>query len=136
MFCFLSIAINSLAMKPLYPALVTLGILLLHVYYFNLVLADPLSQFSQDLAAVVFGSAISIELYFNGMVMIFLTGGTLVFLTHLARKIVFEAVRMEQENTTIREHQARLIMETKMDSLKRLVAGFVHEVNNPGRRGQ
>ena len=131
MFCFLSIAINSLAMKPLYPTLVTLGILLLHVYYFNLVLADPLSQFSQDLAAVVFGSAISIELYFNGMVMIFLTGGTLVFLTHLARKIVFEAVRMEQENTTIREHQARLIMETKMDSLKRLVAGFVHEVNTP-----
>ena len=131
MSCFITLAISCLAMKPQYPAVITSFVLLNHLYYFMMVVSDPATQFSANLLDVYFGPAVNVDTFVSNIVLFLLTGGTLVFFTHLARKNVYEAASLEHETTVIREQQLRMVMQGKMDSLKGLVAGFTHEVNTP-----
>lgn len=130
-YCFIIVAISCLAMKPQYPAIVTGGVFLNHVYYFWIGITDPATHISQNLFEVYFGSAVSIDVFISNTIMFVITSATLIFFTYRARKVVYEAANLEYDAAVIREQQTRMLMQGKMDSLHSLVSGFTHEMNSP-----
>jgi two-component system, NtrC family, sensor kinase len=129
--CFLTISITSLAMHPRYPIVATAGSFVIHLVLLNSAYGDSRSFTSVNFAEVFLGEAYSMDLYLAQITVLLLSGGTLAFLTRIARQTVYRAVVLETEYAEMRAMQARMIMQGKMDGLKNLVAGFAHEVNSP-----
>jgi len=127
----LFITINSLAMRPIYPAIATGGSVIIQLSLVPYALSDSRTLISHDLREVFLGPAVSLEVYFTYMMLIVVIGLFLTFINYSARKTVYEAVHLERTNMEIKEEQIRLVMHGKMDALSNLVAGMAHELNNP-----
>jgi len=123
--------INSLAMRPAYPAITTGGSVIIQLSLLAYVLSDSRTVLSSDLREVLLGPAFSLELFFTFMMIIVVSGLFLTFINYAARKTVYEAVNLERSNMEIKEQQIQLVMHGKMDALSNLVAGMTHELNNP-----
>ena len=123
--------INSLAMRPAYPAITTGGSVIIQLSLLAYVLSDSRTVLSSDLREVLLGPAFSLELFFTFMMIIVVSGLFLTFINYAARKTVHEAVNLERSNMEIKEEQIQLVMHGKMDALGNLVAGMAHELNNP-----
>lgn len=127
----LFISINSLAMRPAYPAITTAGGVIIQLSLVPYVLSDNRTVLSNDLREVFLGPAVSLEVFFTYMMLIVVIGLFLTFINYAARKTVYEAVNLERSNMEIKEQQIQLVMDGKMDALSNLVAGMAHELNNP-----
>ena len=127
----LNITINSLAMRPAYPAITTGGSVIIQLSLVPYVLSDSRTVLSNDLREVFLGPAFSLEVFFAYMMLIVVIGLFLTFINYAARKTVYEAVNLERSNMEIKEQQIQLVMHGKMDALSGLVAGIAHELNNP-----
>ena len=127
----LFITINSLAMRPAYPAIATGGSVIIQVSLVPYVLSDSRTVLSNDLREVFLGPAVSLEVFFTYMMLIAVIGLFLTFINYAARKTVYEAVNLERSNMEIKEQQIKLVMHGKMEALSNLVAGMAHELNNP-----
>ena len=127
----LVITINSLAMRPVYPAITTAGSVIIQLSLVPYVLSDGRTVLSNDLREVFLGPAVSLEQFFTYMMLIVVVGLFLTFINYAARKTVYEAVNLERSNMEIKEEQIQLVMHGKMDALSNLVAGMTHELNNP-----
>jgi len=123
--------INSLAMRPAYPAIMTAGSVIIQLSFLPYVLSDSRTVLSSDLSEVLLGPAVSLELFFTLMMFVVVSGLFLTFINYAARKTVYEAVNLERSNMEIKEEQIQLVMHGKMDALSNLVAGMAHELNNP-----
>jgi len=123
--------INSLAMRPAYPAIMTGGSVIIQLSFLPYVLSDSRTVLSSDLREVLLGPAFSLGLFFTFMFLIGVSGLFLTFINYAARKTVYEAVNLERSNMEIKEQQIQLVMHGKMDALSNLVAGMTHELNNP-----
>ena len=127
----LVITINSLAMRPVYPAITTAGSVIIQLSLVPYVLSDGRTVLSNDLREVFLGPAVSLEQFFTYMMLIVVIGLFLTFINYAARKTVYEAVNLERSNMEIKEQQIQLVMHGKMDALSHLIAGMAHELNNP-----
>ena len=116
--------INSLAMRPAYPAIMTGGSVIIQLSLLPYVLSDSRTVLSSDLKEVFLGPAVSLELFFTFMMFIVVSGLFLTFINYAARKTVYEAVNLERSNMEIKEEQIQLVMHGKMDALSNLVAGM------------
>lgn len=93
------IVLNALAIRPLYPLVVTAGGICVHVALLVYVLREPRTIVSSDFVDSAMGSAISLELVLVSMLIIAVTGTALGYLTLVARRTVAQGVRLEVANT-------------------------------------
>jgi signal transduction histidine kinase len=128
---FIFLVINSLALRPLYPAVISFGSFSLQITLLIISLADNRTIVSSKLTEVYMGPAVSIEMYLSLVIGLLAIGCFLMFLTYTARKTIYEAVSLERSNITIKEEQSRLVEQGKMYALNNLVASIAHELNNP-----
>ena len=91
----LFIAINTLALRPLYPLVVTVGALLVHVVMLAAAL-DGGADFTSDYLAAYTGSAISSGRIYTQFLVLILAGGILVMLTARARGMIIEAANLQK----------------------------------------
>lgn len=92
------VALNALAIRPLYPVIVAAGGISVHVALLVYVLQDPRTVVSSNFVETAMGPAISLELVLVSLLIIALTGAALGFLTLIARKTVVQSVRLEVTN--------------------------------------
>ena len=92
----LYVIINSLAMRPAYPAIMTGGSVILPLSLLPYVLYDSRTVLSNDLREVLLGQAVSLELFLTFMTIIFVSGLFLTFINYAARNTVYEAVNLER----------------------------------------
>lgn len=92
------VAINALAIRPLYPTVVAAGGIAVHVALLTYVLNEPRTIASSDFLESVMGPAVSIEFVATSMLIIALTGAAMAYLTFTARRTIVQGVRLEVTN--------------------------------------
>jgi adenylate cyclase len=93
------VALNALAIRPLYPLVVAAGGICVHAALLVYALRDPRTIVSSDYVESALGPALSLELVLVGMLIIAATGAALGYLTLIARRTVAQGVRLEVANT-------------------------------------
>ena len=124
------IVINSLALRPEYTLVISGAALSVHLGLILFSTNHPLATWSSD-PMVTPESGVSLMHVVNWMIFLGIAGGSLVWLTHAARKTVKKAAQLEAERIHIVREQANLLMESRIGALGDLVAGVSHEMNNP-----
>jgi signal transduction histidine kinase len=125
------IVINCMALRPLYPAIMAAGAIIIHLVIMQIVLADSRVAVTDDFITHFYTPAVNPGIFMVRLLVLFIVGGLLSFLAWFARRNVKDAVDLEMANFEIKEQQAQVIHEGKMATLSGLVAGITHEINNP-----
>jgi adenylate cyclase len=95
------IALNGLAIRPLYPLIVAGGGISLHLVLLLFVLQDPRSIVSSNFVDSALGPALNLDLLLVSLLIIALTGAVMAYLTLIARRTVLEGVRLEVANAQL-----------------------------------
>ncbi len=125
------IVINSLTLRPAYPAIMAGGTIVLHAVLAAIVLSDPLVVITEGYAEHFATPAVNPGVFGVRIFVLVLVGGFLSWLAYAARRTIHDAVELEVTNLEIKERQAELIMDGKMAAMSALVAGVAHEANTP-----
>ena len=98
MFSLLLIALNTLALRPLYPLLVSVGALVVHFALLTAALRDTSTIFTSSYLLAYTTSEISIGRVVTRITIVIMVGVILTVLTMRARKMVVEAARLQKIN--------------------------------------
>lgn len=128
---FVLLIVNTMTLRPLFPALITFKVVMLHLVILAAALIDDRTVFTDHPMDTLNGPQVNLVLFANRVLILLFTGVSLTLLARGARRTLGDIVALERENYRIQDQQARNIMEAKMDSLGNLVAGIAHEMNSP-----
>ncbi len=92
------VALNALAIRPLYPIVVACGGITVQAALLVYVLREPRTIVSSDFVASTMGPALSLDLVLVSMLIIAVTGAAMGYLTLIARRTVVQGVRLEVAN--------------------------------------
>jgi signal transduction histidine kinase len=115
----------------MYPIIVTAGAIAVHLGILIIAIVDPRTVWATSDVDIWTGPTASLALIINEMIFLVIIGAALVMITRGARKVVLEAVELEEEKFRTHREQAILLMEGKIGALGKLVAGVSHEINTP-----
>jgi signal transduction histidine kinase len=125
------VAINALALRPLYPTVVGSAAILTHVGMLLVARGDPAVTWSNDLRELSSSSAVSTGMIVSQTVFIAIIVTAVFFITRSARRTVQEAVERQAERARLVREHAASVMEGRLDALRNLVASLSHEMNSP-----
>lgn len=94
----LFVALNTLAMRPLYPALVTIGALLVHLFLLIMGMGDNRTEFTNSYLLAYTSPAISTGRVTTQFIVILLVGAVLTLMTLRARSMIVEAAQLQKKN--------------------------------------
>ncbi|MEM7254061.1 MAG: adenylate/guanylate cyclase domain-containing protein, partial [Pseudomonadota bacterium] len=100
-FSLLLIAMNTLAMRPLYPALVTLGALIVQAVLIAFALADDRTVFTPSFLEAYTTAAVATGSLVTNPLVLAIAGAMLTLVTVRARRMVIEAVQLENTNVQL-----------------------------------
>ncbi len=92
------VALNALAIRPLYPVVVALGGICVHLALLHYALGDPRTVVSPGFFNSAMGPALSLEAVAVSILVIAITGAAMGYLTLIARRTLVEGVRLEVAN--------------------------------------
>ena len=95
------VALNALAIRPLYPIVVAGGGISVQIVLLAYILPDTRTILSSDFVDSAMGNALSLELVLTGMLIIAVTGAVMGALTRIARRTVIQGVQLEVANTRL-----------------------------------
>jgi adenylate cyclase len=122
------IIINSLAVRPLYPLIVSIGYCLVHLGLLLFVLQDKRAVFTDNFVEAFLGPAVHKPVLGGIILLPLVFGGILSFLTHMFRKTIHEAVYLEKANFQLQ----RYFSPTVAEKISRAEENFLR----PGGRKQ
>ena len=126
------IAMNGLALRPIYPAILTGVVVGLHIGLAWLALTDPrLNQFDGGISRALGVGFSELDLIFVTPLFVGLTGILVSLAAGVARATVREAVGREHREHQLRQEQLQAVLGAKIEAVGGLVAGVQHEVNSP-----
>ncbi|NND01033.1 MAG: hypothetical protein HKN85_12700, partial [Gammaproteobacteria bacterium] len=97
----LFISLNTLAIRPLYPLLVTAGALLVHLILLAGAIADRDSIFTESYLAAYTTEQISTGRVTTQILVAFLVGTILTLLTMRARQMIIESAELQKRNSQL-----------------------------------
>lgn len=101
LFAILLITLNTLAMRPLYPLLVTAGALLVHFALLAAALADERTAFTSNYLLAYTTPEIAIGRVVTRVAIVALVGTILTLLTMRARSMIVEAAELQKANVQL-----------------------------------
>ncbi len=129
---FALIALNGLALRPFYPAILTAVSVSLHIFLAWIGVTDPLIESLPGGLREAIGIGIDSTDVLIVTPAFTLFGGVLITVAvATARAVVRETVAREQAQYRMREQQLQAVMTAKMQAVGDIVAGLQHEVNSP-----
>lgn len=125
------IAINSLALRAVYPLIVTAGGLVVHLAIAVAVIRDERTVWATSFVEVFSTDAVAQLLLVNEVVIVAVVGVGLAYLSRTVQRTIRQAVELESERSRMQQEHTRVLLEQKLEALAKLVAGISHEVNSP-----
>ncbi|MEK9662870.1 MAG: hypothetical protein VW644_14270, partial [Alphaproteobacteria bacterium] len=90
------IALNAIALRPLYPAVVAAGMVVIVLVLIMLALADPRTQWTYQVFEATSGEAVAIPLVAGDLTILLVVGVLVTFATLAARRLMLDAIRFEK----------------------------------------
>ncbi len=90
------IVFNTLALRPLYPLIASLGSVAVYLGFVTAAVADPRTQLSRDYVESLMGPSLGIGMTIANVAMILLVGGGACLTALLARRLTIDGVRLEK----------------------------------------
>lgn len=125
------IVINGLALRPIYPLIVTGGAVLCNIGLVVAAVLDPRTIWSTQISEIFAGPAISWALPVNQTFFLVIVGLSVARLTQVSRRTARAAAALQMEQAERQQAAAQMVMDAKLVALTRLVAGISHEMNTP-----
>ncbi len=97
----LFIVLNSIAMRPIYPLLVALAAVIVHLGYFIFAIGDERTVVTSNFVDAAMGSHLHGGLFTSTLTVIVGVGILLALVTRSARRLIFEAVNLEKANVQL-----------------------------------
>lgn len=101
LFAILLVVLNALAMRPLYPFIVTVGTLLLHLALIGIAVADENTLFTSSYLAAYTTAEVSHNAVATRLIVLALVGLMLTLLAGRARRMIIEAVDLQRTTTQL-----------------------------------
>ena len=98
------IIINSLAVRPMYPLIVSIGSCFVHLGLLIFVLQDKRTVLTDNFVEAYLGVAIHKSAIGGVITLLLIFGVILAFFTHIFRKTIHEAVYLEKANFQMRRY--------------------------------
>lgn len=97
----MAIVLNAIALRPLYPALATVGALLVYLGLAVAALSDPRTQLTNDYAEALMGASLSVGLVVSNALFISLVGIITCLITVRARRLTIDGVKLEKASSQL-----------------------------------
>ncbi|MCP5116248.1 MAG: HAMP domain-containing histidine kinase, partial [bacterium] len=127
----LMMAVNTVPLRPVYPALMTLGLFVVHTTLAVIVLNHPAVTMTSSYLVHLTTPALNTGVVAIRTLILLIVGVSLTLLARAARRTIHDAVALEISNLEIKERQAEMLLESKVSAVRTLVAGVAHEMNTP-----
>ena len=95
------VVLNSAAMRPAYPLLVSLGVAFVHLGYFTFAVTDARTTLTSDYVRSALGDGLHLGLFVATLIIIVGIGAILTYITWRARRLIYEAVDLEKTNAQL-----------------------------------
>ncbi|MCZ6838243.1 MAG: adenylate/guanylate cyclase domain-containing protein [Alphaproteobacteria bacterium] len=95
------IALNALTLRPLYPALATVAMVLVYGGLAAIALDHPQTQWTDDYFTAFVGQAVSLPQVLSGFAILLIFGGLIVATTWGARRLTLGGIRLEKANAQL-----------------------------------
>jgi adenylate cyclase len=95
------IALNAIALRPLYPFIVAVGMLLIDFAIIALAIADTRTEWTYEAFGATAGPAVAVPLVAGDVLIVVLIGGLITFATASARRLMRDGVRFEKANVQL-----------------------------------
>ncbi len=92
------VALNAMAMRPLYPLVVATGGICVHIALLVYALQEPRTIVASDFVDSALGPALSVDLVLVSILITAITGAAMGYLTLIARRTVAQGVQLEVAN--------------------------------------
>ena len=119
----LIIVLNSLAMRPAYPLLVALGVVVVHLGYFAFAAGDERTVVTTNYVHSALGPDFHGGQFIGTLIVIVSIGAILTLLTWRARRLIHEAVELEKANTQLGRYFSPNLVRKLVDNPKLLQLG-------------
>ncbi|MEM8796282.1 MAG: hypothetical protein AAGE61_11995 [Pseudomonadota bacterium] len=96
--------LNALALRPLYPLVITAGGITIHAALLSYILSDPRTIVSADFVAEAFSPALKVDLVLVNMFVLALVGAILAAFTLGARRTLMQGVKLEVTNAQMNRY--------------------------------
>lgn len=125
------VAINGLALQPLYPAVATVGMVMLELLLVFRTLTEPTAMIEMNPQAVYAGSSTDPTQMLNTVVLVPVVGVVVSTMAAIARRTIRLAISRQVTNARLQQQQAEMLMRERITTLSHVVAGISHELNSP-----
>lgn len=125
------IIINTLTLVPLYPALMTVGSMLVIGAVAAYALSSPNLAFTDSYFVHFTTPAFNMGILYVRALLMVIGGAFLSVLALTARRTIRQTVELEVANLELKERQAEMVLAGRMAALDGMVAGIAHEINTP-----
>jgi adenylate cyclase len=95
------IALNAIALRPLYPLVVAAGMVAIELALLGLALADPRARWTGSVFDAASGPPVAVPLVAGELTVLVLVGGLVTFATWSARRLMLDGVRFEKANAQL-----------------------------------
>jgi class 3 adenylate cyclase len=122
-FAFLFLVMSAFAMRPLYPALMTVGALLVHGLLLIFAMSDERTVFSTSYLESYTTAAVASGSIVTQFLSIAVVGLLLTLLTHQARRMILEATQLESTNVQLGRYFSPNLARQLADNAELLAIG-------------
>ena len=127
----LFVAINALALRPVYPAVIAGACTMTNLIFFSLAMMDPSIPWEVASLEVLKNQELTQFFVLIQTVVVTVVFAVIVVVTRYGRRMILEAAREQGKRHAVEQQQATSVLDARLGTMAQLVTNVSHEMNTP-----